>query len=137
MLMKTPIAFLLATALVLGLSGCAQATPDATISGQVTYLQRIALPEGAVVTVQLLDVSRADAAAVILGEQVIVAQTQVPIPFSISYDPASVQDNLTYALQASIRDGQGDLWFTTTTAHFVLTRGNPSDNVELILEMVR
>ncbi len=135
--MRTSIVFLLGTTLLLLLSGCAQAAPAATIRGQITYLQRIALPEGAVVTVQLVDISRADAAAVVLGEQVITPGTQVPIPFSISYDPTVIQDNLTYALQASIRDAQGQLWFTTTMAHFVITRGNPSDHVELLLEMVR
>ncbi|MCW5878071.1 MAG: YbaY family lipoprotein [Anaerolineales bacterium] len=135
--MRMPMAGVLGTTFLLLLSGCAQAAPAATIGGQVTYLQRIALPEGAVVTVQLVDISRADAAAVVLGEQVITPQMQVPIPFSIAYDPTVIQDNLTYALQASIRDAQGQLWFTTTTAHLVITRGYPSDAIDLLLEMVR
>ncbi|MCW5876030.1 MAG: YbaY family lipoprotein [Anaerolineales bacterium] len=126
------------TALGLTLAACAQAAPAARISGHVTYLQRIALPDDAVVTVQLVDVSLADAPAVVLGEQVIhPAGQQVPIPFTIHYDPAAIQSNMSYALRATIHTAEDELWFINTSAHLVLTRGYPSDNVELLLEMVR
>ena len=51
------------------IAGCAT---TATVTGTVTYKERIALPpEGVVVTVKVEDVSRADAPAVTVGEQII------------------------------------------------------------------
>ncbi|MDQ3175872.1 MAG: YbaY family lipoprotein, partial [Acidobacteriota bacterium] len=51
---------------------------SATVTGTVTYRQRIAMPPGAVVEVSLLDVSRADAPAVVLDKLEIKPTTQVP-----------------------------------------------------------
>ena len=63
------------------------ATP--TLSGTVAYRERIALPPDAVLTVRLLDVSRADAASVTLGEtRVETDGRQVPLPFTVRYDGA-------------------------------------------------
>jgi putative lipoprotein len=50
-------------------TGCVS---TATVSGTVTYRERIELPpEGVVVTVKVEDVSRADAPAVTIGKQII------------------------------------------------------------------
>jgi len=46
----------------LTLSGCGNLT-DAYVTGTATYLQRIALPPNAVITVRIEDVSKADAPA--------------------------------------------------------------------------
>src|SRR6516225_3433270 len=52
-----------------------------TISGNVAYRERIALPENAVLIVQLQDVSFADAPAKVIAEQKITfAGRQVPLP---------------------------------------------------------
>jgi uncharacterized lipoprotein YbaY len=101
----------------------------------VTYRERIALPPNAVLQVSLQDVSRADSAAAVLGEQTIVTGgRQVPIPFEIAYDPAAIDQRLTYAVRARITvDGQ--LLFTSTTATPVITRGNPTV-VEIVLQQV-
>ena len=58
---------------------------SAAVTGTVTYRERIALPpEGVVVTIKVEDVSRADAPAVTIGEQIIENPGhQVPIPFEI------------------------------------------------------
>src|SRR5258708_34753519 len=45
------------------------------VTGTVTYRQRIALPRQAVVQVQLLDVSKADAPAIVIAEQTIETKT--------------------------------------------------------------
>ena len=50
----------------------------------MVYRERIALPPNAVLSVQLADVSLADAPAAILGEQKIDPAGQVPIKFEIS-----------------------------------------------------
>src|SRR5258705_6386813 len=73
------------------------------VTGTVTCRQRIALPRQAVVQVQLLDVSKADAPAIVIAEQTIEPKgKQVPIPFSLNYAPAQIKENYRYAVQAKI-----------------------------------
>ena len=100
-------------AVILGafvISGCGSSSE--TITGEVTYIQRIALPDDAVVTVQLQDVSRQDVAADVIGEQVIETDgNQVPIPYEVEYDEDDIVDNHTYSMSARITDGDGKLLF--------------------------
>ena len=57
------------------------------ITGQVSYLARIALPPDAVLTVRIQDTARAGAKARVLAEQRIeLAGQQVPIPFATTVD---------------------------------------------------
>ncbi|HMQ32788.1 MAG TPA: YbaY family lipoprotein [Chloroflexaceae bacterium] len=113
------------------LASPALAQDQAAVTGTVIYLERILLPPTARVIVQLQDVSRADAAATVLAEQVIdTAGAGPPYAFSLSYDPAQIQDNLTYAVRAEIRDGD-QLLFSTAESYQVITRGNPTSDVEI------
>jgi putative lipoprotein len=124
-------------------SGCAtsQVLPEsggarsmAQVTGTVTYRERTALPPTAVVTIKLVDVSRADAPAIVLGEQVIrPAGKQVPFAFSIAYDPVQIRPHLTYAVQARIEDG-GRLLFISDRMYPVLTRDAPN-HVDMVLRV--
>lgn len=84
------------------------ATPVASVAaeqvlkGEVVYRERIALPPGAEVTVQLADVSLADAPAAIVAEQKITPTGQVPVPFELKFDTSAILEKNTYALQARI-----------------------------------
>lgn len=98
---------------------------QATLEGTVWYRQRSALPEGAVVEVRLLDVSRADAPATELAQTQIVPTTQVPIAFTLHYDVAQIQPAHSYALQAKILLGDA-LLFISTERYEVLTRMPPA-----------
>jgi putative lipoprotein len=111
---------------------------DATpaITGTVTKLDRRALPAGAVVTVQLQDVSLADAPATVVGEHVITTGgEQVPIPFSIEYDADAIDERNSYSLRATITI-DGDLRYTSTQSYPVITHGYPADDVEILVRMV-
>ena len=125
------IFIILATILIVG---CGKTS---TVTGTVTYRERIALPpEGVVVTIKVEDVSRADAPAVTIGEQIIENPThQVPIPFEIEYNPADIDERYTYAMRVRI-EVDGKLWFTNTTRYGVITRDNPTSNIEVVLEKV-
>jgi uncharacterized lipoprotein YbaY len=112
----------------------AEPPTSATVTGTVTYLQRIALPPGATVTVRLLDVSRQDVAATTIAEAVISSGGQVPIPFTLTYDPRQIDQRNTYAVRAQIEAG-GQLLFTTTESYLVITQGRPT-TVELVLQQV-
>jgi uncharacterized lipoprotein YbaY len=107
---------------------------SAVIRGTVNYRERIALPPDAVVSIKLVDVSRADAPAVTIGEQTIENPGQVPIPFEIQYDSALIDTRYTYAIQATITY-DGELRFINTTRYSVIMHGNPSP-IEVILEKV-
>ncbi len=105
------------------------------VSGTIGYRERMALPPTAVVQVQLLDVSKQDIASTTMAETSIeAAGKQVPIPFELTYNPAAIDANRTYAVRATIRDGDA-LLFTTTASHQVITRGNPA-RVDLMLQRV-
>jgi putative lipoprotein len=98
-------------------------------------LVRLALPPQAVIKVQLVDVSKADAPAEVIAEQVINANgRQVPFAFSLLYDPAAINPGRTYALQARI-EVDGQLWFTNTS-RYPVTPGATAP-VEMILEKVQ
>lgn len=115
-------------------AGPSAASPERKLSGQVTYLQRIALPAGAVIDVSLDDVSLADAPATRLGAVSITTTGEnVPIPFSISYDPTSIRPERSYAVSARITI-EGQLRWITTTRHAVLTSGHPTDNVMVTVQ---
>lgn len=108
---------------------------QATLEGTVWYRQRSALPEGAVVEVRLLDVSLADAPAVVLAQTQIVPTTQVPIAFTLHYDAAQIQPAHSYALQAKILLGD-TLLFISTERYDVLTRDAPSSGVQVRVDPV-
>ena len=103
------------------------------VTGTVTYLQRIALPPNAVIQVQLADVSRADAPANVIAEQTInLGQRQVPVPFSLSVDPAKIDSKHTYSVSARITVG-GELRFISDQSYPVLTNGKPS-HVDVVVK---
>lgn len=113
------------------------AVASGTVSGVVTYRQRIALPPDARIQVQIEDSSRADAPAIVIGEQTIeTAGRQVPIPFAVTYDPGMIDPRFRYTLRVRITDGEGRLRFINTSAYPVITNGNTTEGIEVVVEMV-
>ena len=116
------------------LTGCGGSPDKASVTGTVTYRQRIALPPEAVLTVRIEDVSLADAPAEVVGEQVIKTEgAQVPIPFVVSYEPENIIENHRYSLRVRIEDGAGRLLFINDTDVPVITNGNPTEDIEVVV----
>lgn len=118
-----------AVAVRLGLCAIAQTThaggaaTGSEITGTLTYLQPIALPPDAMVTVSLQDTSLADARTKTLAEQKFpAAGKQVPIAFRLPFNPADIDPARTYTLRATISSG-GRLLFASNMSNRVLTRG--------------
>ncbi|WOD38395.1 YbaY family lipoprotein [Nodosilinea sp. E11] len=110
-------------------------TNNASVTGTVTYLPRIAMPPNAVLDVTLVDVSRAGAPAIVLASQsTVFGERQVPIPFELVYDPAQIDSRFTYAVQARIMV-EGQLRFISTRRFAVITQGNPT-NLEVRVDPV-
>ena len=110
------------------------AAEEIAFAGEVSYRERIALPPNAVLTVRLTDVSLADAPEAVVAEQKIDPAGQVPIKFEIKVNPAVIQPNVNYALQARITVDNG-LWFTNDERYAV----DPlkPEPVQLLLKMVK
>jgi putative lipoprotein len=108
------------------------------VTGFVTYRQRIALPPDAVVHIMLQNTSIADAppSVTMLGEEYITSPGQVPIPFAVKYDATEVDRRMNYGIRVRIEDGGGQLLFMNTQSVPVLTQGNPSRNVEVLVEQM-
>jgi putative lipoprotein len=112
-------------------AGTAPGRDSNRVTGSVTYRERIALPPHAVVHVEISDVSRLDAPAVVLSERDITGAGQVPIPFELPYDAAAIDPRRAYAVRARI-NVDGRLIFTTEAAVPVITRGHP-ERIEIVL----
>lgn len=119
------------------LQGCKLDKPlnEASITGTVTYLQRMALPPNAIILVQLLDVSLADAPSKVIAEQTYtLGQRQVPVPFTLNYDSSKIDEKHSYSIRAKITLDDA-LRFLSDKSYPVITRGNPS-TVDVILKPV-
>jgi uncharacterized lipoprotein YbaY/predicted secreted protein len=127
---------LLAGLLSFLVAGPALAQGTASVTGEVLYRERIALPPSARVIVQLQDVSFADAAATVLAEQTIdPAGKGPPYSFELAYDAAKIDTRFSYAVHAQIKDGD-TLLFTTTERYPVITQGSPSSGIQIIVNRV-
>ena len=111
-------------ALVAATVACGSSGSAGVITGEVRFVREVDLPEGAVVTVRLLDTSLADASAVELGRHVIADADRLPVRFRIEYDRDQVSEGAEYSLSAAVRLGD-DLLYVNDTVHTVLTRGAP------------
>ena len=110
--------------------------PNASVSGSVTYRERIALTPGAKVVVELRDVSLADAAAPLIARQTISEPGQVPIKYKVEYNRDDIDSSRIYSVTARIVESDGRLAFTNDTVREIITRGNPN-NVDMVLVLVQ
>ncbi|MEM9393224.1 MAG: YbaY family lipoprotein [Pseudomonadota bacterium] len=109
-------------ALFLGMLMAISATAEEhMLEISVTYRERIALPPDALLELELLDTSRMDVAAERLSMQRF-RMTSVPFVANLSFDPALIDDRLSYTVAAKIMSA-GRVIFRTTQAYPVLTRG--------------
>lgn len=106
-----------------------------TLNGTVAYRQRIALPQDARLKVTIADVGRTDAPAQAIAEtEIETAGRQVPIPFTLDYDPAQIAPRGSYAVSARITDASGALLWITDTRFNLPVPGTPAN---LMLVQVR
>jgi putative lipoprotein len=111
---------------LLALPAAVLAQNTGSVTGTANILQRIALPNNAVVTIQLADVSRADAPAQVIAQQRITTNgAQAPFAFNLQYDKGRIATNGIYIVQGNITVG-GQIRYSTTRQYRVLTGGNPS-----------
>ena len=106
---------------------------DAAVTGSVTYGNTAALPAGAALTVELRDVSKADAPSDLIARQVIPDPGPPPTDFRLDYRRAAIDPRNTYSVSAWVETAAGKLLFINDTAYLVLTYGHPARaDLELI-----
>lgn len=104
------------------------------ITGNVFYLQRIALPDNAKLTVTLSDVSLADAPEETLSHySYITAGQQVPLPFNLKYLPSDIKSGRTYNVSARI-DVAGELIYISDMAYSVIN--DPAKTTNLSIQLI-
>ena len=120
------------------LTACQHPTPapKASLDGEVFYLQRIALPPTAILSVSLQDISLADAPAKVIDEQRGPVKGQVPLPFHLSYDPLKIEPNHRYSINARI-EVDGKLLFITSENHAVRLDGSDPQPVKVRVDAAR
>lgn len=83
-----------------------------TLRGEAWHRERIALPPEAVFEALLLDVSRADASAEVVGRARLEPAGHPPFRFEIDYDDGAIRPGRRYAVRATVSLG-GHPYFTT------------------------
>ena len=130
---RATLALVLA-ALLLALPSAAQAQGN-SVSGTINYNVRSALPGNAVVTMQIARITATGTSEVVYEQRLTTNGAQVPFRFVVPYDPARIDQNATYNLQGNI-SVNGQARFTTNRAIPVITRGNPTANLSVVMAPV-
>ncbi|MBJ7442111.1 MAG: YbaY family lipoprotein [Sphingopyxis sp.] len=111
----------------LPLAACATLGPSeqpVSVTGQITYRERIALLPTAQIEIQLSDVSLMDAPSRTIAQQSFTADgRQVPFAFSLTVDQRPLDPRHSYAVSARITDASGRLMFITDTRNSVAFDG--------------
>ena len=117
----------------IALAGCGRSTNKAAVTGVITHSHQMALPIGFSVTVQIVDTTKATPGKMI-AEQVIESHGEVlPMPFEISYDQGKINQDHTYSVLVKIEDSTGITLYTNSTNVPVITKGNPTQKVDIIV----
>ena len=104
-----------------------------SVSGSIEYGDGAALPRGSKLSIQLRDVSYADAPSPLIAETIIVNPGPPPIDFKLDYDAEDIEEGNTYSLQVSIHDPDGRLLFANDTAYDL---DNPKKSTTVALALV-
>jgi len=81
-----------------------------TLTGDVTYRERIALPESGTLTVALIDLAQPDRPG-LAAAAAIARPGRVPLTFTLNLDTDKLDRNRKYALVAQIAGADGAVWF--------------------------
>jgi len=114
----------------LPLAACATLMPSeqpVSVTGSVTYRERLALPPTAQVEIRIDDVSLADAPSRTVARQSFTADgRQVPFAFRLTVDRRQLDPRGSFALSARITDASGRLMFITDTHNSISFDDRPA-----------
>jgi putative lipoprotein len=106
------------------------------VTGNALYLQRMALPSDAVITVTLSDTSKMDAPSETISQQNFSAKEQsTPFSFSLPYSKKQILPNHRYTVSAKVTV-KGKLWFINDTSYVVLTDPAHTTHLDVIMKPI-
>lgn len=79
---------------------------ELTITGEVSYRERIALPQPATLRVHLIDLSRDGLPTTVQAEALVPDQGQIPLSFTLNFLPSVIVDGHAYGITAEIVSGE-------------------------------
>ena len=104
------------------------------IHGRATYLERIKMPPGADLVVQLIDSQLVDTPRAVVASVRLDDVAGPPYEFTLPYDPAKLRPDGSYGLHATLHGPDGEPWFVTAS-RVPVTPGN-SEVVEIRMKRV-
>jgi putative lipoprotein len=108
-----------------------QAQSAMEVTGSVFYRERIALSPEAVLQVEVVEAGAQAGTESIVAQQTYPNPGQVPLRFSVTVPGERFRSEGTYLLRARITDGSRS--FSAAQAIPVLTQGNPSQDVQVLV----
>jgi uncharacterized lipoprotein YbaY len=135
--MKQPVWFAVVPLLLALPLGCATSSGEhthagsASIRGVLKWDSTTPLPADAEAAVYLINNTWISETVDVMDSQTISPVGRPPIPFTLHYDPESIDQNQRYTIGARLYVN-GKVLYQTRGA-LVLTKGGPSDHVELTL----
>lgn len=91
------------------------ASAPTSIHGRATYLERIKMPPGADLVVQLVDNQLADTPKAVIASIRLDDVAGPPYEFTLPYDATKLRPGGAYGLHANLHGPDGALWFVTDT----------------------
>ena len=122
-----------AAATLTGLIAVPISAATTSVTGSLTYLEKVALSPQAVAIITIVDHTAAPDAGAVVGEQRIDAPAAIPIDFSVLVDAATIDPTHAYALFATIVDGTST--WENRLGEPVIT-GGPTSGIALTLTAV-
>ncbi|NTW03674.1 MAG: LPXTG cell wall anchor domain-containing protein [Oscillochloris sp.] len=130
----TLIIFIVLT--LLGSPQLASAQSSTKITGIVYLNDTAVLPSTALVIIQLADISQTGVPATVVTQRVFsTGGAQPPFSFTLPYDPELINANKRYSIQGNIYIA-GQIVYTTTVPYPVITAGNGTSNLQIIMAKV-
>jgi uncharacterized lipoprotein YbaY len=104
--------------------------PPSVVSGTIVLPDVAALPEGAIVIVEIQDTAVADAPATRISSLVMEATGATsPFPFSVSLIPTTLQDQGVYTLSIRVEAADGTLLYINDTVTPAIDSNGPITDV--------
>ncbi|HHY49980.1 MAG TPA: hypothetical protein GYA10_09565, partial [Alphaproteobacteria bacterium] len=105
-----------------------------TLTGEVTYRERIGLPENASLRIRLVDLTAAGSPARVEAQAAIGSPGQVPLSFTLNFDDRAIDPAHRHAIIAEITSGT-ELWFRNTVPYAIDPLA-PAAPVQVIVDLV-
>jgi uncharacterized lipoprotein YbaY len=124
--------------LTIFLAGCGAGRPrDSAIIGLIDHPHNMTLPLGTVMTIQIVDSTKAGSPGKVIAEQVIKDQEiGIPTQFMVIYNRGKINEDHSYSILVNIEDSTGKLLYKNEKELHVITQGYPTQGIDVYVVLV-